>query len=212
MLRRRWIKVLLFLLCLVPTGYLAWRFYQQDLTANPLEYITHFTGDWAIRLIAATLAITPLRKLLGAPDLIRFRRMIGLFAFFYGSLHFLAYLWLDRLFDFRDLAKDIAKRPFITVGFAAFVLMVPLALTSTRGWIARLGGKRWQVLHRLIYLSGIAAVVHYWWLVKSDIRQPLLYATIIGVLLLFRAIVWARSRISTTRRPSTERVVSSRTI
>src|ERR1041385_4059968 len=122
MLRRRWVKITIWALCLVPALYLGWRFYQQDLTANPLEYITHFTGDWAIRLIVATLAVTPLRKLLHLPDLIRFRRMIGLFAFFYGSLHFLAYLWLDRLFDFQDLAKDIAKRPFITAGFVSFVL------------------------------------------------------------------------------------------
>src|SRR5262252_6267425 len=125
MLRSRPIKALVFVLCLSPFAYLAWRFYNQDLTANPLEYITHFTGDWAIRLICATLAITPLRKLLRVPDLIRFRRPIGLFAFFYASLHFLTYLGLDRLFDFHDLAKDIAKRPFITMGFASLVLMLP---------------------------------------------------------------------------------------
>ncbi len=196
MLRRRWIKVVVFLLCLAPAGYLGWRFYTQDLTANPLEFITHFTGDWAIRLIAATLAITPLRKLLQLPDLIRFRRMIGVFAFFYASLHFLAYLWLDRLFDFHDITKDIAKRPFITVGFAAFVLMLPLAITSTKGWIRRLGGKRWQLLHRLVYLSAIAAVVHYYWLVKSDIRLPLLYGGIVGLLLLYRLAMWLRSKPS----------------
>jgi sulfoxide reductase heme-binding subunit YedZ len=194
MLRRRWVKIVLFLLCLVPAIYLGWCFYQQDLTANPLEYITHFTGDWALRLIVATLAITPLRKLLQLPDLIRFRRMLGLFAFFYGALHFLAYLWLDRLFDFRDLAKDIAKRPFITAGFASFVLMLPLAITSTKGWIRRLSGRRWQLLHRLVYLAAIAAVVHYYWLVKSDVRQPLLYATLVGVLLLFRAAAWIHSK------------------
>src|SRR3954469_5562204 len=130
MLRRRWLKVLVFLLCLVPVAYLGWRFYREDLTANPLEYITHFTGDWALRLIVATLAITPLRKLLGLPDLIRFRRMVGLLAFFYPALPFLTYLWLDRLFDFTDLAKDIAKRPFITAGFAASLPMLPLAITS----------------------------------------------------------------------------------
>src|ERR1051325_7318820 len=187
MLRRRWIKIAAWIVCLVPALYLGWRFYQQDLTANPLEYITHFTGDWAIRLIAATLAITPLRKLFRAPDLIRFRRMIGLYAFFYASLHFLAYLWLDRLFDFHDLTKDIAKRPFITIGFAAFLSMVPLAITSTTGWIRRMGGKNWQRLHRLIYFTGVAAVVHYYWLVKSDVRLPLLSGSIIGILLLARA-------------------------
>jgi sulfoxide reductase heme-binding subunit YedZ len=186
MLRQRWIKIVVFLLCLVPVAYLGWRFYTQDLTANPLEFITHFTGDWTIRLIAATLAITPLRKLLKLPDLIRFRRMIGLYAFFYGSLHFLTYLWLDKLFDFQAIVKDVAKRPFITAGFAAFLFMLPLALTSTKGWIRRLGGKKWQLLHRLVYLSGIAGVVHYYWLVKSDVRLPLLYGAIIGVLLLYR--------------------------
>src|SRR3954471_9919724 len=142
MLRRRWLKVVVFLLCLAPAVYLGWRFYREDLTANPLEYITHFTGDWALRLILVTLAITPVRKLLHLPDLIRFRRMVGLYAFFYASLHLLTYLWLDRLFDLHDVTKDIAKRPFITVGFAAFVLLVPLAITSTKGWIRRLGGKR----------------------------------------------------------------------
>lgn len=186
MLRSRWIKVLLFVSLLGPAAYLGWRFYNQDLGANPLEFITHFTGDWAIRLIAATLAITPLRKLLGAPDLIRFRRMIGLYAFFYACLHFLTYLWLDKLFDVHEIVKDVAKRPFITAGFAAFVLMLPLALTSTKGWIRRLGGRRWQKLHRLVYLSGVAAVVHYYWLVKSDVRLPLLYGAIIGALLLYR--------------------------
>jgi sulfoxide reductase heme-binding subunit YedZ len=194
MLRQRWVKAVVFVVCLLPALFLGWRFYTQELGANPLEYITHFTGDWAIRLIAAGLAITPLRKLLHLPDLIRFRRMIGLYAFFYAFLHFLTYLWLDRLFDLRDVTKDIAKRPFITVGFAAFLLLLPLALTSTKGWIRRLGGKRWQMLHRLVYLSAVCAVVHYYWLVKSDVRLPLLYASIIGALLLYRIVMWARTR------------------
>jgi len=211
MLRRRWLKAVLFLLCLAPAGYLGWLFYTEDLTANPLEYITHFTGDWSIRLICATLAITPLRKLLGAPDLIRFRRMIGLYAFFYAALHFLTYLWLDRLFDFRDLAKDIAKRPFITMGFASFVLMLPLAATSTAGWIRRMGGKKWQALHRLIYLSAVAAVVHYYWLVKSDVRLPLMYGAIVGILLLYRGGAWVRNRIRSAR-PAPARVVRDCTV
>ena len=194
MLRQRWVKAVVFVVCLLPALFLGWRFYTQELGANPLEYITHFTGDWAIRLIAAGLAITPLRKLLHLPDLIRFRRMIGLYAFFYAFLHFLTYLWLDRLFDLRDVTKDIAKRPFITVGFAAFLLLLPLALTSTKGWIRRLGGKRWQMLHRLVYLSAVCAVVHYYWLVKSDVRLPLLYGSIIGALLLYRIVMWARTR------------------
>ena len=184
----KWTKVLVFLLCLAPFARLAWRFWMQDLTPNPLEFITHFTGDWTIRLIVATLAITPLRKLLGVPDLIRFRRMLGLFAFFYGCLHFLTYLWFDKLFDFHEIWKDVAKRPFITAGFTALTLMLPLALTSTKGWIRRLGGKRWQRLHRLIYVSAVAAVVHYYWLVKSDIRLPVLYGSLVAVLLLYRLV------------------------
>jgi methionine sulfoxide reductase heme-binding subunit len=194
MLRRRSIKAFLFVLCLGPFLWLAWLFWQQDLGPNPLETITHFTGDWAIRLIVATLAITPLRKLLNVPDLVRFRRMIGLFAFFYGCLHLLIYLYFDRLFVFSSIFRDIAKRPFITMGMASFLLMLPLAITSTAGWIRRLGGKRWQALHRLVYFSAIAAVIHYYWLVKSDIRLPLLYGTLVAILLLYRAAVWLRGR------------------
>jgi sulfoxide reductase heme-binding subunit YedZ len=210
MLRSRWAKVIAFLVCLTPACWLGWRIYTGDLTANPLEYITHFTGDWTIRLIAATLAITPLRKLAGLPDLIRFRRMIGLYAFFYGSLHFLTYLWLDRLFDFHDLAKDIAKRPFITIGFFSFLCMLPLAITSTKGWIRRMGGKRWQLLHRLVYLAAIAGVIHYKWLLKSDFRLPYMYGAIVGVLLLYRASNWARGRAIPRRAPV--KTVADRTV
>jgi sulfoxide reductase heme-binding subunit YedZ len=188
MRRIRWSKVLVFLLCLAPLFRLAWRVWNQDVTANPTEFIQHFTGDWAIRLIVATLAVTPLRKLLGVPGLIRFRRMIGLFAFFYACLHVLTYLWLDKLFDFPAMLKDIGKRPFITAGFAAFVCLVPLAATSTAGWIRRLGGKRWQRLHSLVYVTAIAAVAHYYWLVKSDIRQPALYGTLVALLLAWRVV------------------------
>ena len=205
MLKSPWTKILLFVLCLLPFAHLVavalayvlepdlttglWRFLVPSLPPNPLDFFTHLTGDWTIRLVVITLAITPLRKLLGVPDLIRFRRPIGLFAFFYGSLHFLTYLWFDKLFDFHEIWKDVAKRPFITAGFTAFVLMVPLALTSTKGWIRRLGGKRWQRLHRLIYGTAIAAVVHYYWLVKSDVRLPLFYGALVAVLLLYRLVV-----------------------
>jgi sulfoxide reductase heme-binding subunit YedZ len=205
MLRSHWTKTLLFLLCLMPFAHLVavalayvlqpdlstglWHYLVPSLPPNPLDFFTHLTGDWTIRLIVATLAITPLRKLLGVPDLIRFRRPLGLFAFFYGCLHFLTYLWFDKLFDFHEIWKDVAKRPFITAGFTAFVLMVPLALTSTKGWIRRMGGKRWQRLHRLIYVTAIAAVVHYYWLVKSDIRLPVLYGVLVAVLLLYRLVV-----------------------
>ena len=204
MLRNRWIKVVLFVACLVPVCLLAWRFWKEDLTANPLEYITHFTGDWTIRLIVATLAVTPLRKLLHLPDLIRFRRMIGLFAFFYGTLHFLTWLWLDKLFDFKEMLHDVAKRPFITAGFAALLAMLPLAVTSTTGWIRRLGGKRWQKLHKLVYFTAIAGVVHYYWLVKSDIRLPVLYGVLVGVLLLYRigASLVSRSAKAVRKRPA----------
>lgn len=208
MLRNRWTKILVFVLCLTPIFWLGWRAWNDDLTANPIELITHFTGDWTIRMIVITLAVTPLRKLLGLPDLIRFRRMIGLFAFFYGCLHFMTYLWLDKFFDMHEIVKDIGKRPFITAGFAAFLCMVPLALTSTKGWIRRLGGKRWQMLHRLVYLSGIAGVVHYYWLVKSDVRLPLLYGTLVGVLLLFRIGAWAVKRQAPAARKRPAALVS----
>jgi methionine sulfoxide reductase heme-binding subunit len=203
MLRRRWTKVVLFVACLAPFAWLLWRGWNENLTADPLQYITHFTGDWTIRLIVATLAMTPLRKLLGLPDLIRFRRMLGLYAFFYGSLHFLTYLWFDRLFEFPEIVKDVGKRPFITAGFMAFMAMLPLAVTSTRGWIRRLGGKGWQRLHRLVYVSAVAGVVHYYWLVKSDVRLPLLYGGIVAVLLAYRlvAALAARARAAAPARP-----------
>ena len=187
-------KALLFLACLAPLAHLGWRAWHADLTANPIEYITHSTGDWTIRLIVATLAVTPLRKLLHIPALIRYRRMIGLFAFFYGTLHFLTWLCIDKFFQWPEIVKDLSRRPFIIAGFTAFLCMLPLAVTSTAGWIRRLGGKRWQLLHRLIYVTAIAAVTHYYWLVKSDIRLPVLYASLVALELGYRAVVWARAR------------------
>jgi len=159
-----------------------------------VEFITHKTGDWTLRFLAITLCVTPLRKLLQLPELIRFRRMLGLFAFFYGCLHLTTYLWLDKFFAWGEILKDVAKRPFITAGFTAFVLLVPLAITSTAGWIRRLGGKRWQSLHRLVYASAVAGVIHYYWLVKSDIRLPLLYGAIFTVLLAYRLVVRLQAR------------------
>jgi sulfoxide reductase heme-binding subunit YedZ len=181
-------KVPVFVLCLIPALLLAWRALNGDLSANPIEFITHWTGDWTIRFLCITLAITPLRKLLRLPELIRFRRMLGLFGFFYASLHFLTWFVLDKFFEWNEILKDVVKRPFITAGFTAFVLLIPLAVTSTTGWIRRLGGKRWQMLHRLIYVSACAGVVHYYWLVKSDIRLPLLYGAIVTVLLAYRLV------------------------
>ena len=194
MLRKRWAKIPVWLLSLAPLGYLAWRAWNDDLTANPIEYITHFTGDWTIRFLVFTLAVTPLRKLLQMPDLIKFRRLIGLFAFFYGFLHFSTYIGVDKFFDFHEIWADVAKRPYITMGFTGFVCMIPLAITSTAGWIRRMGGKRWQSLHRLVYASAVAGVIHYYWLVKSDIRQPRMYAILVGVLLAFRMVVWLMGR------------------
>lgn len=191
---KRWVKLPVFVLFLVPILLLARNAYLQILGPNPIETITHDTGDWTLNFLAITLAISPLRRLLRMPDLIRFRRMTGLFAFFYGCLHFTTYLWLDKSFDFHEIFKDVWKRPFITAGFVGFVAMAPLALTSTAGWIRRLGGRRWQLLHRLIYITGVAVVIHYYWLVKSDIRLPLLYGSLVGVLLAYRiaAALWER--------------------
>ncbi len=160
------------------------------LGANPIEVITHSTGDWILIFLLVTLSVTPVRKLTGQLWLIRYRRMFGLFAFFYAVLHFLTYIWLDKFFDVHAMWADVIKRRFITVGFTGFVLLIPLALTSTTGWIRRLGGKRWQALHRLIYLSAIAGVIHYWWLVKADISKPEQYGFVLTLLLGYRVVVW----------------------
>ncbi len=192
-------KAVVFLLCLAPLASLLWRFQNDQLGANPIEFITRATGDWTLRFLVIGLAITPLRKVLGQPWLIKYRRMIGLYAFFYACLHFITYIWLDKFFDWEDAWRDVMKRPFITVGFLSFVLMIPLALTSTAGGLGRLGGKRWARRHRRVYISAIAGVVHYWWLVKSDIRDPLLYAVLTGILLAYRVGVALLGRQSASR-------------
>jgi sulfoxide reductase heme-binding subunit YedZ len=192
----KWTKVAVFLICLIPFADLLWRFIRSDLGINPVETLQHGTGDWTIRFIVFTLCITPFRKLFKLPDLIRFRRMLGLFAFFYVCLHFLTYLGPDQSFDLSGMWKDVAKRPFITVGFAAFVSLIPLAITSTAGWIRRIGGKRWQMLHRLIYFAAVCGVVHYYWLVKSDVRKPLFYGALVGILILWRLGDWLFKRRS----------------
>jgi len=189
--RLRLAKLVLFLAALAPLVRLVWKFFHEGLGANPIEVITHSTGDWTLILILVTLSITPLRRITKQYWLIGIRREIGLFAFFYGTLHFTTYIWLDKFFDWHEMVKDIAKRPFITVGFTAFVLLIPLALTSTAGWIRRLGGRNWQRLHRLIYVTAILGVVHYIWLVKADLRKPLQYAIVLSTLLLYRVAVWA---------------------
>jgi sulfoxide reductase heme-binding subunit YedZ len=198
----RWFKPAVFLACLIPLALLGWKAYNNALGANPIEVITHATGDWTLRFMLITLAVTPIRKLTGLLWLIRYRRMFGLFAFFYATLHFLTYIWLDKFFDVHEMLHDVAKRRFITVGFTGFVLLIPLAITSTKGWIRRLGGKRWQALHRLIYFSAIAGVIHYWWLVKADIRDPLKYGGILAVLLGYRIAVWARPKLAANKAKS----------
>lgn len=195
-LTSKWTKVVVFIVCLAPLGILIWRGLRNDLTANAIQFVEHWTGDWTIRFLICTLAVTPLRRILRLPELIRFRRMLGLFAFFYGCLHFTTWIALDRYFNWPEMLKDIAKRPFITVGFAGFVLMIPLAITSTASCIRRLGGKRWQMLHRAIYFSAILGVIHYYWQVKSDVRKPLQYAFIVGLLLAWRIGVWLYNRRS----------------
>ncbi|HKM86369.1 MAG TPA: protein-methionine-sulfoxide reductase heme-binding subunit MsrQ [Terriglobales bacterium] len=189
-MKLRLTKIAIFLAALIPLARLAWKALHGGLGANPIEVITHATGDWTLILVLTTLSITPLRRITHQYWLIGVRRMVGLFAFFYGTLHFLTYIWLDKFFDTHEMWKDIAKRPFITVGFSAFVLMIPLALTSTAWSIRRLGGKNWQRLHRLIYLTGILAVVHYTWLVKADLRKPIEYGVVLGILLLYRFLAW----------------------
>jgi sulfoxide reductase heme-binding subunit YedZ len=193
----RWFKPVVFLACLIPLALLGWKAYNHALGANPIEVITHATGDWTLRFLLITLAVTPVRKLTRQLWLIRYRRMFGLFAFFYVTLHFLTYIWLDKFFDLHEMLHDIAKRKFITLGFTGFVLLIPLALTSTKGWIRRLGGKRWQALHRLIYFSAIVGVIHYWWLVKADIHLPLEYAGVLTILLGYRITVWAGPKLAT---------------
>jgi sulfoxide reductase heme-binding subunit YedZ len=216
----RWVfKPVVFVASLGPFGWLVWAALTGNLSANPLSDLTNETGVWTLRFICITLAITPLRRLTGWNAVIRFRRMTGLFAFFYGTLHFLTYVIADRFagLDFPDgmlawstarnlvasVVDDIYKRPFITVGFSAWMTMLPLAVTSTAGMIRRLGGRRWNLLHRLIYLTATLGVLHYWWLVKADIRRPLTYGAVVGVLLGAR-ILWARRR-ATSPAPATAR-------
>ena len=187
-----WIKPVVFLLCLIPLGHLGWGATTNNLGANPIEVITRSTGKWTLIFLLITLSVSPLRKVSRLQWLIRFRRMFGLYAFFYVCLHFTTYIWLDQFFDIMEMGKDVIMRPFITTGFSSSVLLVPLALTSTRRMIQRLGGRRWQQLHRLIYFSAAGGVVHFLWLVKADLQRPLIYGAILMLLLGFRIAVWLR--------------------
>lgn len=190
----RYFKPFIFLACLGPLALLTWDGFHHNLGANPIEAITHSTGDCTMVFLLITLSITPLRRLTRQYWLIGVRRMFGLFAFFYGTLHLMTWLWLDKFFDVHEMLADVAKRRFITAGMTGFALMLPLALTSTRWAIRKMGGKRWQALHRLIYLSACAGVIHYIWLVKADLKKPLEYAAVLGVLLAYRVVVWVASR------------------
>lgn len=193
-LSSKWTKRLVYFLCFIPFLLLLFEAITDNLGINPVETLQHTTGDWTLRFLILTLCITPLRKACHLPELVRFRRTLGLSAFFYVSLHFLSYLGPDQGFRLGGMVEDVAKRPYITVGFAAFVLLVPLALTSTAAWIRRLGGRRWSQLHRLVYLVTILGVIHYDWLVKSNKTRPFTYAAVLFVLLLWRIVdSWKRA-------------------
>ena len=186
-------KALLFGLCTLPLLLILWRGIRGELGPNPVEVLTHETGDWALRLLLLTLAVTPLRQLTGQAVIIRFRRMLGLFAFFYASLHLMVYLWLDQSWGWSEIIDDVLRRPFILVGWLAFMLMVPLAITSTQAWMRRLG-RGWKRLHRSVYAIAVLAVLHYVWLVKADLLEPAIYALILALLLVAR-LPWTRPRI-----------------
>ena len=191
-------KIGVFLVCLGPAIYIVWGIFNDGLGADPVDAIRDITGDWTLRFLLITLGVSPLRQAIGWTSAIRFRRMLGLYAFFYGFVHFFTYLWLDQLFVLSDILEDIVKRPWITAGVASFVLMVPLAITSTKKWIGRLGGKQWQRLHRLTYISAAAGVLHYILLVKLDSTRPLRYALVLALLLGYR--LWIRFRTKTSAR------------
>ncbi len=194
------IKIIVWAGCLAPLFRLVHKGFTGSLGANPIEFVTLSTGTWTLVLLLVSLAITPLRRLTRQSWLIRLRRLIGLFAFFYGSLHLVTYVWLDKFFDVGEMVHDVLRRPFITAGFVAYLLLVPLAATSTAGAIRSMGGRKWQLLHRLVYVSAVAGVVHFWWKVKADIREPALYAAVLAVLLGYRLIasVW-KSPAATVR-------------
>ena len=193
-MKRRLLPAAVFLLSLAPLALLLFDALNDRLSANPIDDITDATGTWTLRFVLLTLAVRPLSRVNGLGALAGRRRMLGLFAFFYGTLHLTTYLWLDQFFDVDAILHDVAKRPFITAGVSAFLLMVPLALTSTTGMIRRLGGRRWKALHRLVYVTAIGGVIHYLWLVKADRQRPLIYGAIVALLLGYRAWEAWRSR------------------
>ncbi len=187
------LKTALFVLCLGPLANLVYGLLSDALGANPIEALTRGLGDWTLRFLLMTLAVTPLRRLSGRNWLLKLRRMLGLFTFFYALLHFTSYVWLDQFFDWGDIWKDIVKRPFISIGFASFLLLVPLAATSNNAAIKRLGGRLWQSLHRVVYAIAVFAVLHFWWMVKIDITQPAIHAATLALLLGMR-VYWVLRR------------------
>ena len=195
----RLLTLFVFVASLAPLAYLLLGAWRGSLGANPIEAITRATGVWTLRFMLITLAVTPARWLTGWNGVVRVRRMLGLFAFFYGSLHLVTYVWLDQFFDWAAIVRDVAKRPFITAGFSAYLLLVPLAMTSTAGMIRRLGGRTWRRLHRLAYAAAALGVVHYWWLVKADIRPPRNYAILLALLLLVRLFAFYRGQVPERR-------------
>ncbi len=189
-----WVRAAAFGGALLPAVWLVGAFFLDELTANPIEYITRHTGFWALTMLVVTLAVTPLRRLTGWNDIIKLRRMLGLFAFFYATLHLLTWIVLDKFFDFAWMLEDIAERRFITIGMLTWLLLLPLAVTSTKGMIRRLG-RRWQTLHRLSYVAAVTGVIHFWWLVKADVFRPQMFALVLSVLLGFRAWWTWRTRM-----------------
>jgi sulfoxide reductase heme-binding subunit YedZ len=198
-IRTRYLRPLLFLLCLIPAAALVWSIASGNLGANPPEEIRDCTGIWTLRFLLMKLAITPLRRLTRWHNIIKIRRMLGLFSFFYATLHFVSYVWLDQFFALTEMIKDLTKRPFIMAGYSSFVVLIPLAVTSTRKWILRLGGARWQLLHRLIYVSAVAGILHYFWRVKLDVGQPIIYGIVLAVLLILRSRLGLRSAVASAR-------------
>lgn len=183
------LKVVLFILSLGPFVWLAVAAFTDNLGANPVEYLTRATGTWTLVFLCITIGITPVRKVSGWNWLTLYRRMFGLYAFFYVCLHFTTYIWFDQDFDVQSIIKDVIKRPFITVGFAAFLLLIPLAITSSNWMVKKMGAKRWQALHRAVYLICVLGVVHYWWLVKRDLTQPIIYGSVVALFLVARLVM-----------------------